>query len=728
MNLRRHPASNALALSIGACLAFAPPAHAQALASRSDWGDVGLLQTPAARMPDEGEFGFITSHVSPYTHYTISLQPLPWLEGEVRYTNITGVLYGPESFSGNQHYKDKSIDAKVHLWRESRWLPDVAFGIRDIGGTGLFSSEYLVANKRFGAFDASLGLATGYLGNRGDFGNPLGLIDDSYKTRPHDIETGQVSWRDMFKGRVGAFGGVNWQTPWSPLAIKLEYDGNDYKHEPAPRGQQTKIEQSSPVNIGAVFSPNKSLSISLGWERGNELEASLTLHTNLAQAHSSLKLFDPPPLPPQKPAAGDSSNAAAPTRAGMQPDAAAAPLPAIEWHDLSGQLDHHAGLGIQRVAVRGNELILADTPTNFHYPAERIGRAVRLLDATLPPDIQWLTFDEERYGLRIAETSVNRAAAADYLDHRIDRDDLARSLVFSAPEQRYSDPLYQAPRSQYDGHLYMDYKQFLDGPDTFILYQFTLNYSATLRFNRNLWLSGTASNNLVNNFDNYRLDSNSELPHVRTDQRQYAVSSDFQIPNLQLTGTWQYSRDVFGMAYGGLLEPMFDGVGSEVLYRPFGERWALGADANWVKQRGYRQDFALRDYDVVTGHASLYYRFGQQHPMLAKLSAGRYLAGDRGATLDLSRTFSNGVSMGAWVTKTNVSSQLFGEGSFDKGIYFSIPLDLMLPRSSLGSFSTSWRPLTRDGGARLNRVYTLYDMTDDRESAPLYDNLDMFDQ
>ena len=39
--------------------------------------------------------------------------------------------------------------------------------------------------------------------------------------------------------------------------------------------------------------------------------------------------------------------------------------------------------------------------------------------------------------------------------------------------------------------------------------------------------------------------------------------------------------------------------------------------------------------------------------------------------------FSNGVSVGAWLTKTNVSAQRFGEGSFDKGLYLRIPFDVM---------------------------------------------------
>ncbi len=715
MNRGRLPTPNALALSIGVGLLFAQHAHAQALASHGDWGDVGLLQTPSARMDEEGEFAITASHTSPYSRYTISLQPLPWLEGEFRYVNVQGVPYGPESLSGNQNYKDKSVDVKLRLWQESHWLPQIALGVRDLGGTGLFSGEYLVANKRFGAFDASLGLATGYMGHRGDFANPLGAIDDRFKTRPiptsNIANAGKFGVSSMFRGRVGAFGGVNWQTPWEPLSIKLEYDGNDYEHEP----KGLKIDQRSPVNLGAVFAASKNIQFTVGWERGNQAVFGLTLHTNVGHARPTPKPLDPPPV--------------ALHARETAPSAPAPSLSGTDWTALADQLRKNAGFAVKTIAERdGNEIVVTGSQNRYTYPAEGLGRSGRLLDNTMPANVEWFTLANERGGLPLSQASVQRSAVEDYLDHRTDTEDLARHIEFTPTLPHQDNVLYRAPLKRFYGGYNLGYNQILGGPDAFILYQVSANYSADFFFSDHLWLSGTASYDLLNNYDKFRYDAPSHLPRVRTDLRQYATTSDFTLPNLQLTSTWQYSRDVFGMAYGGLLESMFGGVGSEVLYRPFGENWAMGMDANWVKQRGFRQNFAFRDYDVVTGHASLYYRFGDQHPVLATLSAGRYLAGDVGATLNLARTFRNGVSMGAWATKTNVSAAEFGEGSFDKGIYVSVPLDLMLPRSSRGRAAMVWDPLTRDGGARLNRRYNLYDLTDDRESGYLFDNLDMFDR
>src|ERR1017187_7326619 len=141
-----------------------PPSLALSSRSRSiettasDFGGIGLLQTPSARMEKAGHFSVNFSRMYPYLQSNIMVQPFDWLEAGFRYTNISNRLYSADpSFSANQSYKDKSLDAKFRLWSESAYVPEVALGLRDVAGTGLFSGEYLVASKRTGAFDWNLG-------------------------------------------------------------------------------------------------------------------------------------------------------------------------------------------------------------------------------------------------------------------------------------------------------------------------------------------------------------------------------------------------------------------------------------------------------------------------------------------------------------------------------------------------------------------------------------------
>lgn len=67
------------------------------------------------------------------------------------------------------------------------------------------------------------------------------------------------------------------------------------------------------------------------------------------------------------------------------------------------------------------------------------------------------------------------------------------------------------------------------------------------------------------------------------------------------------------------------------------------------------------------------------------------------------KVFDNGVTMSAFATKTNVSAAKFGEGSFNKGVTWSVPFDDLMVRSSITTAVFNWSPLTRDGGAKLNR-------------------------
>ncbi|KAF1017372.1 MAG: hypothetical protein GAK31_00637 [Stenotrophomonas maltophilia] len=318
-----------------------------------------------------------------------------------------------------------------------------------MGGTGLFSSEYLVASKRVGRFDASLGLATGYIGNRGDFRNPLAAIDDHFETRPRAQGTGTLNSDGMFRGPVGVFGGVAYQTPWKPLQLKLEYDGNDYRHEPQRNNQR----QRSPFNVGASYAVNRNLQLHLGWERGDLAMFGITLHSNLAQASSVPKLLDPPPLPLKQRDDSAIHTAEQAADTGNSPD----------WAGVARKLEDNAGLRVQRISQRGADVIVTGEQRRFYYPAQSVGRTARILDAEVPPSVSWVTVQNTRLGLPLVETSMERAAFADYLDNRTDLATLAGHVEMAPPAAQRSTTLYQAPQRRYEGAFNIGYQQSIGG-------------------------------------------------------------------------------------------------------------------------------------------------------------------------------------------------------------------------------------------------------------------------
>lgn len=247
-------------------------------------------------------------------------------------------------------------------------------------------------------------------------------------------------------------------------------------------------------------------------------------------------------------------------------------------------------------------------------------------------------------------------------------------------------------------------------PGSAVLAQAGVQAAGEFRISERTWVSGQLNLRLADNFDKFTHAKLSSLPRVRSHQREYATTRHLTIPTLQLTHVGQLAPNHYYSVYAGLLEGMYAGVGAEWLYRPWRGPVAFGVDVNRVRQRAFAQDFGLRDYKATTGHATLYWDTGF-HGMQAKISAGQYLAGDRGMTLDISKRLDNGMVLGAYATKTNASSRPFGENGFDKGVYLSIPLDALLPGSSRRSVQLVGRSRTRDGGAMLDRAYPLHSLT-----------------
>ncbi|WP_347558810.1 YjbH domain-containing protein [Robbsia sp. KACC 23696] len=694
----------------------------------SDWGDVGVLQTPSARMSPVGSASFSASTVNPYIRLNVMFQPLEWLEFGFRYTEITNVRYNPGiDFGGTQGYKDKSVDVKIRLLKETKFRPAVAVGIRDLGGTGIFSGEYLVASKRYGAFDWSLGLGWGYLGSRGMFENPLTPLSAKFNTRGSSSGAGSVG-TSYFRGPTSLFGGVQYQTPWDPLILKLEFDGNNYQSEPFGN----KFKDRSPFNVGFVYKAGRNLHLSVAFERGSRLMFGLAIHGNLSQASfpkfgdltarssriSQSQSDGSPILASENAPSSDNSNfdSVSPEAKKMvvQPlsQQSVGEFKQVRWKTLSDDLTTELGWHVADVRSDGDTLIVSIDDPNAFYLHAPIEKATAILNRDAPSDIKTFRLEMRQSGMPIADFAVDRnswVAAKTRLLPPSDRKDVSSSVPLSRGHDGEIPLVYNNPPKWFTGSIGPGYQQSFGGPDGF-LFAISAAANGQARLTQTSWITGTVNLNLIDNYSRYKSDSYSALPKVRTDVRQYVTSSRLTLPNLQVTKVGRVGASNFYSVYGGLLESMFAGVGAEWLYRPYGSRLAIGVDGNEVRQRGFRQDFAMLPYRTFTGHVTAYWDTGW-NGVQANVSFGRYLAKDTGISVDISRAFQNGVRIGIYATKTNISAAEFGEGSFDKGIYMSFPFDMILTRSSDSIGRATWAPVLRDGGAKLARHYSLYEMT-----------------
>ena len=770
--------------------------------SANMWGETGLLQTPTARTAPAGTAAATLGLFQPYGIVNLYFAPVNGVEFIMRYANINNVPYGSQALSGGQTYKDKSTGLKVRLLNEDAYLPEVAVGVRDMLGTGLFSGEYFVANKRHNDFDFSLGMGWGQLGTRNNVTNPfVTAFGQNYATRPAaTTNQGGTSTGGFFHGTAAMFGGVQYHTPWDSVVLKAEVDGNNYQQLPFSYTMPAK----TIFNFGATYQM-KNADFTVAARSNYQVMFMLSLHERIDLLNTP-KLAEAKGIPvdlksvgsytPSNPSldilnqgsvnnnvksasitnTAKGSNKTIVSTSANLPSAPSANL--INPNDASslnnitavnntapGNI--HQGLHKQNITTQYNGTLLEfEKQTQWQvkglqgttntwtvhlqdasgvFVRSRINRGVAVLHRDAPSQIETFQIQFYNWGMLVSEFTVDRKQWMLSQTQLLPPSQVRPSITvfntatlpvdggnpfFEKSSGALANPV--SPASEPEpimidelGHkalqtnLGVSYSQIVGSPSSPFLFALGVKGDALYKFRENTWVTGTINARVVDNFGKYTYDPPpTGLQPVRTDIRQYMTQSLVTMPNLQATNTGKLADNHFVSAYAGYLEMMFAGAGGEYLWRPANSNIAVGADINRVRQRQFNMWTSMQNYAVTTGHLTTYWDTGVQD-ILVKLSYGKYLAGDIGGTLDLSRVFQNGVKVGAYATRTNVNYSQFGEGSFDKGVYISVPFDAFFARHSDSSANLLFTPLIRDGGAMLMRKYRLYDMTRTRDDRAL---------
>ncbi|HCG8567558.1 YjbH domain-containing protein [Vibrio parahaemolyticus] len=687
--------------------------------SQMDFGGVGLMQMPTGRMAPEGEFNFAITGSDEYLFYNVTLQVMPWLETTLRYTMVNDLFYSDDpSFSGDTKYTDKGIDFKVRLLEESQYLPELSVGIRDFAGTGLFDGEFVAATKRYsnkniGTFDFTLGMGWGYLGTRDNFTNPACKLSDKYCERPSDFKGngGSVDFERWFKGPAALFGGIEYQTLHEPLRFKVEYDSNDYSEDfPVVRGG-TDMTPHTPWNIGVLYRLGHMADFRLSYERGDTLVAGVNLYTNFNKMPSFWRDTPTPKLEDSHPEA----------------------ISDVDWKRVSEDLEKIAGYEANKIYVNEQTVSVVGEQKKYRDRSEATEKAAAVLYNHTPSNITTFTINERDRGLIGEQTVIDKrtfkdVAQVNYIDPNIS------DAVSKSEKKPIGTPVYNG-RKRFDWGIAPKLAQTLGNPEAFYLFSVGLSGSASYWITDNLEIGGSLYWDWYNNYDKYNYvtpPDGTDVSRVRTMFRAYSNEHAVTMSNLQLTWFQDYSETMDQQFYAGYLESMFAGIGSEFLYRPKGANWAIGADVNLVSQRDPQSYFGVYDekwqnvpeygrpFQVIdkgfTGFVSGYYypQWTFLSDLMIQVDFGQFLAGDIGTQLNVSKQFKSGVIAGAFASITDLSAEDFGEGSFTKGFYISIPFDIMTVKPSTNRANFSWQPLTRDGGQKLGRKYHLIELTDQR--------------
>ncbi|MBT5185505.1 MAG: hypothetical protein HOH19_13695 [Kordiimonadaceae bacterium] len=375
-----------------------------------------------------------------------------------------------------------------------------------------------------------------------------------------------------------------------------------------------------------------------------------------------------------------------------------------------------------RVEFLENEIIVEKNVSPFSEIPKNVGRTARILTNEAPDNIERFTIISKERGTNVSKVSVLRKDFEKTANYTSSPEEIYASAIIDEPIQEYKNgtSFERLPTFEY-GILPDVVSHFGSDKDDHFKADLNLKIYAKVNIAEGLQLNAQAKQHLIGNLDLIPVSNNPNVPHVRSDVGLYASEGTSSISRLNLEYIKNPTKNVYTKITAGFLEEMYSGVSGEVLYRPYDSNFALGIDVNFVKQRGYDQLFDMREYKTVTGHATLYH-VNKKYDITSKISAGRYLAKDWGTTIDISRQFKNGIKIGAIATFTNMSQSDFGRGSFDKGIYMTVPFDFFWFKQSREKAKFRFKRLGKNGGQKIEHQTNLFEMLSAGQTKSLENN------
>lgn len=697
------------ALFPGAILAMATGGAALAQDTAISYslnGTPGLLEMPTAQSAEQGALAFTLGYTEGLGRTTLTFQMTERLSGSLRFAFID--LYDDPTTAILDGEFERSFDLRYRLNDETAYLPSVAIGLQDFLTPGRLGAEYVVATKSIGErLTVTAGLGWGAMGTRDGFTNPLGGLE----TRPvfdENTPEGQLASDQWFHGDAALFGGLEYQIN-DRWGVKAEYSSIAYPQTPfAPA-----IETDTPYNLGVTYRPVDGVQLGLGYLYGKSFALTGSMYLN-ANNRPGMAGLEPAPAPVNARMTGDRSW-----------DKEAAPPHALQ--SALATLLMREGIALTDLTISGDTARARYVNSRYRSQAQGMGRTARMMTQVLPPAIEVFVLEPEARGIPLSSTTIKRTD----LEQLENRPGAAETL-FQQANFADSDPaLGISPLSADDAQFEWGLGPYFALIPAASGGSISLDAGVSLRgvytIRPNLVLSGAIGQSLVNaGAEDPVADGTPDIQNVRTDATYYGDDGVPVLQNLTLSHYGRPAQNLYSRVTAGYLEQMFGGMSTELLWKPVDSRLGIGAEVNYAMQRNTDMllGFDEYDYDVVTGHVSAYYDLGNGYH--TQVDAGRYLAGDWGATVSVDREFDNGVRIGAYVAHTQMSYEDFGDGSYSKGVRITIPQDFLTGTATKATVDATLRTQFGDGGARLVVDGRLYDVVRDAHVADLSDTWGRF--
>lgn len=625
----------------------------------------GYFNMPSARMGQAGEVGFGFSHVHHYKNYSLRAQLFERLEVSGSYRVFEGVddpVLTPLGF-GDLSDKGANLKLALLLPEESDYkLPGLAIGLQDFIGTKNFLAKYIVLTQIF--LNHNLEVSLGYGTNR------------------------IKKW----------FGGILWM-PFrqsqnhylKEIAFVAEYDATPYKNpeiEKHPRGRV----KNSPINIGLKYRLWDQFDFAVSYIKGHTVAYSVSTFYNFGNTKGFIPKIDTP-LPYSAPIIVEPIGALRPSFILSQELVYAFRQQGFEITEI-WLTDHDECNCAQKTLwvrmVNGIFRSEYDVREQLDY----------LLAGLIPCDIEKVTVViESDFGFPVQEYHYNMNYVRDFGNGEMGPHEL--NLITPMSEVSYPNQwcdleIYKNNRDCFNIEVLPKTHSFFGSSKGKFKYSLGLNAGFNGFLPGNIYYSTLFGYNILSNLHHIsptdRLNP-SHLIQVRTDIIRYFRQECITVDEAYLQKIWNLGKGWYSRVSLGLFEEEYGGLAGQFLYCPVNKPFAIGLEGALLGKRtlngiGFTNKirklkflpngaFILTHKKFIGSQFFLNFYYDWKWLNIRfKLMAGKFLANDWGTRFELSRKFESGLTISIWYTLTNGHDIINGSVYHDKGIAFSMPLDI----------------------------------------------------
>ena len=357
-----------------------------------------------------------------------------------------------------------------------------------------------------------------------------------------------------------------------------------------------------------------------------------------------------------------------------------------------------------KVYIRNNTLYIETYNKGYFFESVAVKKIISIFKVVYFPNVKDVVLVLKEKNVPITKIKLSGVDINNYLMGKITFEELLENskLKFS---YKYK-PLYDLTLSHpyLSGNIKM--RTFLNDPSGAFKYE--ISYDITLKeyiFN-NFFLTSRVAIPLTNNIKSIN-EPLMENP-VRSDIDRYLGQQNIKLMNLSLNYMNSIYKNTFIGISAGYNEMMFAGIGGDMLYFIGDGKHAVGIGGDFVRKRDENVLFSIKNNKNFYDYYLSYY-YSMDYPEInINVKAGRFLAGDKGVRLEISRNV-KGFEVGFWYTYSD-TSKFTGDNKdyHDKGVFIAIPLRIFRFKDTPQTAYMSLAPWTRDVGQLAGRPLNLY--------------------